>query len=456
MISATGRGFRWDLSLALLSEIQCQLGVSTYSFNCALGACERAGRWEAAIELLARMGRQKAQADEISFSSLIDSCENSWPAAVNALQQMLDAELRPNVITHSSLIRVCATGSQWQMALNQLKVMRTEAVLPNRITINIVLRSFTSSANWQLALQLMQDAFSSDTRSIGTAPETSPRGLFQTRPSHSGKTEPDKNMVALLYKFIHSSILSFFRVRFHVLVSHATLHSSRPLAHDTSAAVLRVCEAATCWVTAVQLLAEAGQVDCYMLSAVMGACERGSKWAHALELLDRAVEDHFADHFMYTTAITACAKGKQWSMALTLFSRGRPDVISCSAALSACEKSQKWTWALHLFAEAVATKLRLDVMASSAAVSTCAAAGHWQWAFHLFSGMCLAGIRPDTFAFNAVCSSCDTPTEWPLTLIFLDEMKAQDDHMFKVAVRGSKVRMPPIQAICFEATKTVQ
>ena len=147
LISACGRAQRWDLSLQILND-SCDLGPSTYTYNSAIGACERSGQWRWAVELLMRVG---LQADVITYSSAINACNvgSQWLASVQLFQQMSLEGVVPNVVSHSSALNALAIGSSWQGALHHLLDMRA----PNLVTYNIVLRSLASGARWQPGAQ---------------------------------------------------------------------------------------------------------------------------------------------------------------------------------------------------------------------------------------------------------------------------------------------------------------
>merc|ERR1711865_370939 len=55
-----------------------QSGVqpNVISFNAAISACEKGGKWERALELLQEMRQSGVQPDVISFSSAISACES--------------------------------------------------------------------------------------------------------------------------------------------------------------------------------------------------------------------------------------------------------------------------------------------------------------------------------------------------------------------------------------------
>ena len=102
-------------------------------------ACHRAGKWEQATELLARMYDQdQLRPNVVCYTVAITACGTAQrpDEALDLLAAMKADGVRPNVITYNALISACGVAQQVDRALELLKVMEAEGVRPNVITYN--------------------------------------------------------------------------------------------------------------------------------------------------------------------------------------------------------------------------------------------------------------------------------------------------------------------------------
>ena len=66
------------------------------------------------------------QRNVITFSSLISACEKAgcWELALEMLSDMHKEGCAPNVVTYNSLITACAQGCQWEKASEMFERMQ--------------------------------------------------------------------------------------------------------------------------------------------------------------------------------------------------------------------------------------------------------------------------------------------------------------------------------------------
>ena len=75
-ISACEKGGRWQLALSLLAELgEGRVQNSTITCNAATGACEKGGQWQLALGLSAELGESTVQPHTITCNAAISACE---------------------------------------------------------------------------------------------------------------------------------------------------------------------------------------------------------------------------------------------------------------------------------------------------------------------------------------------------------------------------------------------
>ncbi|CAE7414440.1 unnamed protein product [Symbiodinium sp. CCMP2592] len=193
------------------------------------------------------------------------------------------------------------------------------------------------------------------------------------------------------------------------------------------------------WPVALSLLQRAALTDAGSFAAVITSLGRGTQWAQALSLLDEMEErDLQPDILALSSGISACEKGAQWETALALLGsmahkKVPPNVFSYASAVSACEKCQKWLealfgyitdvlkfplegWDEQMFAESVQPN---DVTLSAVMVAV-SEQGLWEYCLGILQSHRSSVQCPNTAAFNAAISACEKGKQWQtaLALIF--------------------------------------
>eukprot|EP00439_Symbiodinium_sp_Y106_P065236 s1259_g10.t1 len=104
----------WSWALELLEELRSQSGVDVQTLHSAYGAameaCQRASRWEPALELLSEIRRlPKTRPTAANYRSAILACERAGEMlkALWLLEEMLEAGLKPDRATYNSAVGAC-------------------------------------------------------------------------------------------------------------------------------------------------------------------------------------------------------------------------------------------------------------------------------------------------------------------------------------------------------------
>ena len=111
-ISNYAKSTDWPLALHLFAELHLKaLRASDVTYNSAINACARAGKWRSAMVLLHDL-EIVGLANVISYSTAISSCEKAgeWQVALLLLESLKHKKLQLNVIPFNAVITACAKG----------------------------------------------------------------------------------------------------------------------------------------------------------------------------------------------------------------------------------------------------------------------------------------------------------------------------------------------------------
>lgn len=122
---------RGILSLAFcLREVQSNL----LSYNAAVSATEKSGRWQCATDLLTIGAWSGLQTDVISFNAAISACNagDAWKEALEVLAELQTRSLDADIISFNSAISACEKSQRWQQALSLLaEALQSSPLFPD-------------------------------------------------------------------------------------------------------------------------------------------------------------------------------------------------------------------------------------------------------------------------------------------------------------------------------------
>ena len=110
----------------LLSQTGPSLTFFFFSYSSAISACEKAGQWRDALDLLEQMKAEGLGQTAIAYNAAISACEKGLVPnkAVQVFDQMKEEGITPTVVTYSALISAAEKGAQWKLALSVLEEMK--------------------------------------------------------------------------------------------------------------------------------------------------------------------------------------------------------------------------------------------------------------------------------------------------------------------------------------------
>ena len=195
-ISACAAAFKWEQAVACVQQgMREQLvRVSVAAYNAAGLACERAVQVQPLLDLMADMGKERLQADSITYlvltsalgkgqqweralgefqslrcmtlrpssnlaNSAITACEkgDAWLSAMSVFRQLEDLRISPTIVSSSATITAAAAQQEWLPAVGLLEDMRSWQVRADTIAWNSVLDACDLSSQWKLACELLHE-----------------------------------------------------------------------------------------------------------------------------------------------------------------------------------------------------------------------------------------------------------------------------------------------------------
>lgn len=159
-ISACGKAGRWHEAMFLKEKMQhADLPMDVVTLSSLVTACEKVGRWEEALSLFNEAKENGVKPNVFCFNSLISALGHGgqWTAAIEAFDEMVESGLSPDVVTYSGLISACQRGYQLDIALDFYKRMKDNNVLPNAYTFMSLFKACEAAGSWEIALELFSE-----------------------------------------------------------------------------------------------------------------------------------------------------------------------------------------------------------------------------------------------------------------------------------------------------------
>ena len=111
--------------LSLLTHVFTPTSM-LFRFSSAISACEKAGQWREALQLLDQMKAEGLGQTAIAYNAAISACEKGLVPnkALQVFDQMKREGVTPTVVTYSALISAAEKGQQWKLAIQVLEEMK--------------------------------------------------------------------------------------------------------------------------------------------------------------------------------------------------------------------------------------------------------------------------------------------------------------------------------------------
>lgn len=464
-IAACARAAQWERALGLLYRMTTKTGE-------LVGSCDLFGEDVAALRGTTGRGdeigeaggvggalRDRPQAADgaaawpeagvISFNSAMEACAKAgrWREGVALLSLMRNVKVCPDICSYASVLACLRAGGQWERALELLDKLeagdtsgewsRGGRVSPDLGVYGAVISTLGEAGEWERALALLR--------------------RLQRRGAAGAAT----------WAVTEAAEAGWDAERFAAEATGLAAKSSSPAAGPNLVcynAALAACAKAGAWSPAMVLLEEMetrGIFDAASFNCAIHACRGEGQWRRAIELLERMSSGDAArgpsssdpdagrgrqrsvpapDVYSYASAITACGAVGKVDRARNLVREMeragvKPTVVVFNALIAAVARGvsgdgvgpEKRRYSADGDGsgeeEHCAESTAEAASATAVDVSAKARGGSWERAHELLAEMRAAGIVPTTTSYNIVLSACQRAGAWEGALEVLREMK---------------------------------
>ncbi|CAM9281736.1 unnamed protein product, partial [Discosporangium mesarthrocarpum] len=166
-----GREQKWSEALQVLgglvkaSEEDSSKAPDLITFNAAISAVSKSGRWKEAQKLLKEMEESGIQPDVVSYTSVISARSRSRSDGGTGFAEAILSEMEsrgvlPNSITYNAALSGCWRRGDWQGALGLLERMRATGhpgVEPDAMSFNLAIRACGKEGRRETAATLLAE-----------------------------------------------------------------------------------------------------------------------------------------------------------------------------------------------------------------------------------------------------------------------------------------------------------
>ena len=125
----------------------CLCGGAGHAYAAVISACAAGGAWQRAVQLFDQMLQYQIKPDVVSCTALITAlgADGQWKRGSQVVDWMLRSGVKPNVRTYTALITAMGNAQKWDLALDLIKRMKTPqawgTVEPNAYTYSALLKT---------------------------------------------------------------------------------------------------------------------------------------------------------------------------------------------------------------------------------------------------------------------------------------------------------------------------
>ncbi|CAM9972289.1 unnamed protein product, partial [Ectocarpus sp. 8 AP-2014] len=386
------------------------LSPDVFSFSSAMSACDRAGEWQRALEVMDLMLHHEVEPSIVSYGTAISACargEGRWQQALSLLADIPSRGLEANAHAYGSAIHACVVGGQHRRALELLEEMLECRVVPDAAVFTAAM---TAVDGWGATLRLLEVM-----KREGVLPDVNTYNAALSVVARSGRED-----VAL-------ALLDRMRIDGYCpdIVSFNT--------------AIDACASREKWQEAVELLevdmpAAKVKPDLISFTSAIHACAGPTgNWEKAYQLLDAMWQDPEGakpSKHTYDLVIQACGHGGEWELGVTLIDDMRdlgikPDAQTFNMAVTACARSGERLAAETLVANMRNARVVPDEFTYASLVAACGRAKEWKRATEIFDqARYVHRIRPSLQIYGALLGALAEGERWADVLVYLDRMVA--------------------------------
>jgi len=140
LISAFAKGGALDVVVQAVAS-EARQGQKSATYAAAMGACEKAGQWQLAVQLFQQISDMGVKAEVGIFNSIVAACAHSGEhvQARAVFDAMPSHSCQPDAVTFANLIRAYKKGGQWCQTVATLEAMQAAGAVPHAAVISSVI-----------------------------------------------------------------------------------------------------------------------------------------------------------------------------------------------------------------------------------------------------------------------------------------------------------------------------
>ncbi len=129
-----------------------------HAYAAVISACAAGGAWQRAVQLFDQMLQYQIKPDVVSCTALITAlgADGQWKRGSQVVDWMLRSGVKPNVRTYTALITAMGNAQKWDLALDLIKRMKTPqawgTVEPNAYTYSALLKTMGEQVQYRHVL----------------------------------------------------------------------------------------------------------------------------------------------------------------------------------------------------------------------------------------------------------------------------------------------------------------
>lgn len=335
LISACTTAGAWQHAMTLAAGDAGYAGQNLrfdhFTMNTLMCGPGRPGvQWRSAVQMADRM---RLPWDLVTYNSAFQvHCDSGeWEPSFQLVQELNKGNLRPNILTVSSLMSSCGQFQQWQASYGFCTQMIGLKLEANIVFCNAMMSANEKRSRWTTALELQQN-----TQDLGIRLSVVSFGSI----INACEKERRWTLALALVNVLQGKNLEWNQI--------------------TSSSSLRVLGSCGKWFDASALLQQlqscASKMDPFSFTATSDACVEAAQWIQTLNLLDVATCSEGFQVSLGNIAISASGEAEEWQEAIQLFSTSvarsvQKTMVTHNAATSAFAQSVQWWRALGLLAQ---------------------------------------------------------------------------------------------------------
>ncbi|CAE7948759.1 unnamed protein product, partial [Symbiodinium sp. KB8] len=352
LVSACGQGSAWARALYIFATA----ALGTIACNSAISGCERAGRWQPALQTLQSGFHRRLPPTIIGFNAAISASEEDrqWQRSCSLFTSLLEVPLVPSIVSFGAAASSLAAARRWRRSLHVVDQLKHWEVPANAVVFNAVLSALTAARRPELARSL-----------LGVMHE---RSIAPTVISYNSAIAACESVGA-------------WEEAWHLLMEMKNRRLLPDLISFNSA--ISCCQLSGSWQMASHFLLSLRKAelapDLVSFGALIGACAGVGQWQQALAFVSSMNVYHLVPNLLTVNSVaSAFEKGCQWQRVLRLLMYD-PDLITYNCALLACQRAGQWRAAAQLLATMEEARVQADLVSFNTAGVLCERHGCWEW-----------------------------------------------------------------------------